>query len=616
MKYKVIIWGVFGVIVTIILFLQMFSTTPSFFYNEISGNQPLKVETMLSQEQSIKDISLQIYLIEPRTESSLSNQIQVALNNARLPFQLIKEKDLSTLTPTPYKILITVEESYSEYPFDVITSFVEKGGRLLITKRDFSPKWSEWAGAEKQGDYMTEDIFGLTFKENLFPAYEDISPHENDAENFIAHSSLDMTLKKETTLYIESEGVPIFWTYEQGEGKIGFWNTTWLETKLSRGLFLQSLSLLPPVFVSSFAGVEVVFIDDFPAPYRAEFSQIREQFNVSTKSFFKNIWWKQMKDLAKKHDLKYTSAMIGLYTDTYQPNSPLISEGLNHRLLFYGRDIFLNGHELGLHGYNHQSLVTKNEPVDEELGYVPWRNKQQMMNSLANMEEIMKKYYPNQQFYTYVPPSNIINETGLSALKKEVESLEVISSLYNGEEGTASLIQEYEVDTEDSSIFHLPRISSGYNLEEVEEYAKADALANFGMFSHFIHPDDFLDEERAEGRTWNNLYQDFDDFLTETNKVVPILSSYTARQAASYLRAYLEAQPTIAISENTLFIQGELPKPYNLLIRLNGFKGEIEPNNQNVSVYQLNKGLFMVQLNELPIQLMIQSDAQRVEEGD
>ena len=56
---------------------------------------------------------------------------------------------------------------------------------------------------------------------------------------------------------------------------------------------------------------------------------------------------------------------------------------------------------------------------------------------------------------TYVPPSNIINTTGLSALNDAVPTMETVASLYVGSKSNGSLIQEFGPDEHNKNIYHF-----------------------------------------------------------------------------------------------------------------------------------------------------------------
>lgn len=50
-----------------------------------------------------------------------------------------------------------------------------------------------------------------------------------------------------------------------------------------------------------------------------------------------------------------------------------------------------------------------------------------------------------------------------------------------------------------------------------------NALAVYGYYSHFIHPDDILSEDRGYGKDWEQLLREFENMLEEVDKNLPYL---------------------------------------------------------------------------------------------
>ena len=68
--------------------------------------------------------------------------------------------------------------------------------------------------------------------------------------------------------------------------------------------------------------------------------------------------------------------------------------------------------------------------------------KEDMERSLDALQRLVYNFFPNEKLKTYVPPSNIINTTGLSALNG-APTMETVASLYVGSKSNGSLIQEF-----------------------------------------------------------------------------------------------------------------------------------------------------------------------------
>ncbi|QPC47733.1 DUF2194 domain-containing protein [Mangrovibacillus cuniculi] len=425
---------------------------------------------------------------------SAFQQFKESMKLAKKSYQFLDS--LEGLKPNSYQVVVLLEKDIAEVERDNIRTYVAKGGNVLVGQRYIDAATQDLYGIESSNGYFEESLNGITFRKDFVPLYEDLLGEDITVPN----SSLDVTLKEEAEVYITAEDVPIFWTYKYGEGKIGYWNGTMLHAKESRGLFLQSISLLPDKFVSTQVGASVFFIDDFPSPITtSDYDEIEKEYKESTTSFFRNIWWEEMKGLRSEFGLKYTHAFIGTYQDTHSIDAEELIELNERNFLFFGRDSLALGDELSLHGYNHQSLVTKDEPIDPELGYTPWKSQKAMEAATKDVMDMFDYFFPDYQVITYVPPSNVINDTGIRAIKSAHPPIQIISSLYLGNAELGTYIQEFGQDQVDPSLFHLPRSSSGFDPNETEKRGYIDLLANAGMFSHFIHPDDLLDPNRNKG---------------------------------------------------------------------------------------------------------------------
>ena len=66
----------------------------------------------------------------------------------------------------------------------------------------------------------------------------------------------------------------------------------------------------------------------------------------------------------------------------------------------------------------------------------------------------------------------------------------------------------------------------------------AGELNLHGIFSHFIHPDDVLDEERGALLGWEKMFEDFCSMLEEVKAAYPALRWCTATEAAAAVQRY------------------------------------------------------------------------------
>lgn len=533
------------------------------------------------------------------------HQFVKTLEYAKLPYTIIGERELASLKPSPYHTLITATEKLSVSQLTHIASFVKNGGNLYVGKRFNENQFNTLAGIKSNEGFSQSSVHGIDITKPWNTIYEKLPPVEA-----IVNNSMKVTIADESVLYMESEGTPLFWTSSYGDGRVGYFNGTWLSSKSSRGLFLQTLELVPKRFVAALTGVEVVYIDDFPAPFPekwgADQTAYQEYYAMSPQAFLQNVWWADMKDTASESDLLYTTVMIGTYEDKINASGKELVEKNRKELSYYARDAYHHGHEVGLHGYNHQPLLLGSEAIDGTLGYTPWGSKETMAEGINYMQHLLKEYYPTSSFKTYVPPSNILDETGIAILESELPDLRTISAVYDGQVA-GSYIQEIGTDNKHPQFFNLPRFSSGFHVDESNRLGAVDALGHLGMVSHFVHPDDLI-SSRSNGFMWEQLKVEFTSFLSELKTAYPILSPYTASQATAYLERFLDGTVSIQQTEDSISIGAtDMPTPIRLLIRLNDGEHLEHTQSSDVTVYPIGDdgSTYQLELRKVPVVLPI-----------
>ncbi|TYR73411.1 DUF2194 domain-containing protein [Rossellomorea vietnamensis] len=563
--------------------------------------------TMSAAGDSAGGQTLKVYFAGDGSESSkrLNENLSQGLHYGKVPYEHLSVDEISELEPSPFHVLVLGGENSKAWPYKEVEAFVEKGGRLIFASRFNDQAWYDLAGIEETYGFSSEPSYGFTFHSAIFPGYGELG---SDTP-FAVNSTLEVSLKENANTLISSEEQPVLWSNLYGEGKVFFWNTTMLESKNLRGLFLHSIGLAVPAFVTGQAAVQVIFIDDFPSPVPAgSSSPVKEQYGLSIADFYKKIWWEDMKAWSEKYGLKYTSPFIGTYRSDMELSVDDMIKKARRHMTFYGRELLEAEGEIGFHGYNHQSLVTEAEPADPSLGYRPWKDQDEMEEGLKRAKAFFEHFYPNQQLKSYVPPSNIINETGIAALQNIMPDIETVASLYVADADKGYFGQEFEFDEKYENLYHFPRITSRYNFHPEDEFVQTDAIANFGVVSHFFHPDDVLDEHRAGDKGWPELKADFEKNLKKLAGTYPWLEPLTMKDARNKLIKYQEAELEVAYSADSIEISGQnILNPSHLIVRVQEGK-RLETGNHpygQVSQLEDETGLYLVKLTRPQAKLLI-----------
>lgn len=586
----------FLLLIGLVVLLQLVRLDVLHQWFPVTSPQVEKASTMTASESVEGGTRMTVYLHENDSELSKGSigNMEQALDYAKVPHERIDRDGITTLEPSPYSVLVLAGEHSEQWPKEAITSFVEGGGRLMIAGRFVDESWDDLLGI-KENKGFKDGVTGITFEQELFPGYVDLDA----SSSLLTHSIADVELEEDVEVPLRVEEEPLMWINEVGEGKIMFFNSTVVTDKSVRGLLIHSMSLLPPSFVSAQASIKVMHLDDFPAPIPYSTTEaIDEEYGLSIKDFYTDIWWEDMKELKDDYDFTYTGYLIGTYRDDTEVIGEDLKKTIRYPMLYFGRSLLNGGGEIGLHGYNHQSLVTEEEPIDPELGYRPWENQGTMEEAVVEAKELFHYYFPEETLNSYVPPSNVLNRTGISALHETLPELRTISSLYiRGDEG--SFEQEFEMDERFDGLYHFPRMTSGYVDDPAAQFLMTDAIAHTGVFAHFIHPDDVLDPYRAKGRTWEDMYKDLQGIGEHVVTHYPYLESMTQSNATEKMIQYQESDISVSYEEDSILITGDtILSPSHLFIRVEQGKSIEEGSHSFGTVELYSEGLYKITMQQ------------------
>ncbi|MGG3887670.1 DUF2194 domain-containing protein [Metabacillus fastidiosus] len=551
-------------------------------------------------EETIRNLETEEYLLIYNDKNSYS--VFLKDNIIRTLDYMKKETDVVTLDNVPvsfdkYKnIIIAFEEIGQLNHLSVLEAYVAEGGKVFFAIRPEINGSLEnlyrKLGIYEIGEFINPDGMELT-SNVLVKSDHLVMKKEEIAEN----SSLSVGLEDRCTIYAKSiDQIPLLWDVSYREGKFMVFNGSILGTKENRGLISGALSMLNETYIYPVMNMKITYIDDFPAPVpEGRNEQIYDEYQRDIPSFYRDIWWPDMLKMAAKYDVKYTGLVIQTYDDKITPPYKTKEQQRNN-FIQYGRELLKMGGEIGIHGYNHQSLTVNTKAV-KDLGYNAWKNQKDMEGALNTTEDYMKELFPNYDMKTYVPPSNRIDEVGKAALHNAIPSINTISSLYLTDDIEYTTVQEFEK----AGVFlHLPRITSGYHYTNKMEWIIANGVTSLGVFSHFIHPDDVLDEQRSSNKKWSELGKEYDQLLHHTYTNYPWLQSMVAKEASNKLANYLAADIYIKEKDNRVFITidrfaGEM----NFLFRTKKKIADIE----NCEIQKIDKDVYLVKAEQETIEI-------------
>ena len=385
----------------------------------------------------------------------------------------------------------------------------------------------------------------------------------------------------------ENTGTPVIWEEDYGKGRFVVDNFGLYE-KAVRGFYAASYSLLTDAGVYPVINGSVFYLDDFPSPVPGgDGTYVRRDYNTNIAEFYSNIWWPDMMSLAAEHGVRYTGVMIENYED--ETDGEIVKQTDTQRFQYFGNMILHQGGELGYHGYNHQPLSLSNVDYGDVLPYKTWISMKAMQDALGELIRFGKEMFPGTELSVYVPPSNVLSEEGRKMLAEKFPEIRTIASNYFP--GEYAYVQEFE--TADDGIVEQPRIISGAIIDDYMQMAALSELNMHFVNSHFMHPDDLLDEDRGAALGWEKLRARLDEYMTWMNESAPSLRNLTGSELAGAVQRYgaLTVDKEITDQEIRIHLGNFYDEAY-LMVRINdGTPGQVtggELTNVTGNLYLLH----------------------------
>ena len=369
----------------------------------------------------------------------------------------------------------------------------------------------------------------------------------------------------------DENGQPVIWENQYGKGKFVVDNFGLYE-KAVRGFYAASYSLLTDVGVYPVINGSTFYLDDFPSPVpNGNGTYVKRDYGMSISEFYMNVWWPDMLELASEHGIHYTGVMIENYED--ETDGTIEKQKDTKRFQYFGNMLLHQGGELGYHGYNHQPLSLPNTDYGDVLPYDTWKNQSAMKKAVKELVRFSDEIFPGISMSVYVPPSNVLSAEGRRMLAEDFPQIRTIASNYFT--GEFAYVQEFEVA--EDGIVEQPRIISG---AIIDGYMKMAALSELNMHfvnSHFIHPDDLLDEDRGAALGWEKLKGNLSDYMDWLDDSAPSLRQLTGSELSGAIQRYGAVTFTKTVTDQEIRL--ELDNFYDevyFMVRINeGTPGDV-----------------------------------------
>ncbi len=351
-----------------------------------------------------------------------------------------------------------------------------------------------------------------------------------------------------------------------------------MATKATRGILMDAVLIAAKRLAVPVINGFSVFLDDFPLPaYNLKRKEITREFgDITDADFYYKIWWDDMKKVAKDLGIRYISALVTSYnnkpdppfdfTEFLQTEAPVRFLEKEHKTL-----------EIELHGYNHLPPLSKN-----------WEEKN-LIESYKALKAFLKNVCDFKPI-VFIAPDNKVDWLGIKAAKKVFHSIKVIGTTYYGNPETT--FSEFAVKDD---VIILPRTTSGYYPLNRLIYESISTVLNIGTYQYFIHPDDLFSKQRnPKGLTWDEMIQNFRNFLRVMKSTYPWLRMLGAREIAYIFTDYFKYPPKISYLEGEIRIslpEGAVLPRYFFIKSSNGVVitgGKVIYDMKNFKVVEMN----------------------------
>ena len=363
-------------------------------------------------------------------------------------------------------------------------------------------------------------------------------------------SSLSVALNDRAQVEaVSSNGrTPLVWRSSVESGTAVMCNIG-IYVKMVRGFYASAFSLLSSAMAYPVINSAAFYLDDFPSPVPSGNGKyIKRDYNMSISEFYAQVWWPDLVRLAERYGIRFTGVMIENYGDDTKDDP--IRQTDNTQFEYYGGLLLRQNGEIGYHGYNHQPLVLPNTDYGNEYTYVQWPNRKAIVDSLNELIAFQKTVLPAATSSVYVPPSNILSSEGRQIIGEDVPQIRAIASMAFPPDSSLEYVQEFGVAAD--GVVEAPRIVSGSMVNN--SYMRLAAVSELNMHyvsTHFMHPDDLLDEDRGAKEGWETYRKGLEDYLDWLEQSAPSIRMQTGTECAAAVQRFSGLTVSMATSDDS-----------------------------------------------------------------
>ncbi len=506
-------------------------------------------------------------------------QTLISLRYARIPFHsynLGQSRDLPLLGDYT-SVLITTETVWklNASACEALSRYVRDGGAVVVLFRGWNANLEDLFGIRYSTapTVIAQRSRGLVFTREFLPGMNNLTINDRLLTDI---SRFDVQLDSSVSVFATTSvgNYPTAWFRRYGRGKVLYWDSSLLTTRIYRGYILASIGCVQPWTSALMLNVSNVCLDDFPLPSPNEkVEPIKSEFNETASEFYSLRWFPDMVKLAKQFDLHYTAGLIFSYAEMTKPPYGF-SEWSQSQIFLAGKPMNSSvwiarqaSHivELAFHGHNHQPLTISR-----------WDSKGNMILALQAAKKRWEMDNLGPDPVSYIPPMNIVDSVGLSALLDVFPGMQVIGGQFMGkfELGQA---REFGPEPWNEHLIDVPRTTSGYVMDDFNKMMTISMIHSLGVWNHFVHPDDVIpssgryqenvrEDHNVDVAGWydeparDGLYYRFQGWLQFVKDHYPWLRNLTLKETRDAVKSYSSASTSVTSEgRNVSFVNSLAP---------------------------------------------------------
>lgn len=586
-----------GVILRVLLILiligsLLFVQRRGILYNGSDGKIELLDRTAVKDKVPSENAGKCLLITDSTDATAAADlpQFTQILTDMRVPYTVA---DVSESAVPPFDGYESVAigtpnlSSFSDRAFE-LPAYVEDGGRVLL-----------WVPLAYDSTFSAlSQQLGISAYETEYVSVDSFEPADGfmlgktDTAYAIDNgyeSSMEVSLSERAEVFATCGDSPLIWTIDQGNGRYCVCNFAYCD-RAYRGIYCAAYTLLYDTFAWPVIDGSTFYLDDFPSPVPSgDGEYIQRDYGMSIASFFSDVWWPDLLQLGKKHDVSYTGVMIETYDN--QTSGTLKSNTNVADYHYYGNLLLSEGGEIGYHGYNHQPLCGPDFVYEEDLGYHTWENTEEMSDAMEELTDFGTELFPNQTPDVYVPPSNVLSKEGLAMIENEYPEIRCIASTYLA--GPNVYTTEFGVDK--NGIVDTPRIVSGGVKDNYLRMAAFSELNFHLVATHFMHPDDCLDPDRGADLGWESLLNTVDEYMTWIDESAPGIRHLTGTPLAGAVQRWSDVSISQKRQGDTLELHVDKPEgTAYLMLRVQNGK---TPVSAQAEISHLDGQLYLIAMS-------------------